>query len=166
MCLYHHKSFCPIAGTRRGTGTQSRLVDPCRHGSSRRCWSYTRSALGKVRIGQMQPVREEVGRLWSSNKSFKMSGDLSLTSCRRQSSKRTIRYMNMRVPYVGKRRLIFITFPLSPLWYSALSHPFWIFIRWNRITQSKLFNRESGASAGTLQAIDPESEEWLRTSKN
>lgn len=37
MILYHHKSFCPVAGNRRDTGTRSRSVDPCRRGNSRRC---------------------------------------------------------------------------------------------------------------------------------
>lgn len=46
--IYPHRSFCPVAGSQWGTGTQSQWVGPCRHGSSPRCWSYTHSALGDI----------------------------------------------------------------------------------------------------------------------
>lgn len=45
--IYRHKSSCPGAGSQPGTGTRSRSVGPCTRGSSRRCWSYTHSALGE-----------------------------------------------------------------------------------------------------------------------
>jgi len=80
MFIHLHKSSCLAAGSRRGTGTRSQSVGPCRHGSSRRYWSYTRSTLRHTHThtdgGQMQATTEEAGALWSTEAKNRFRKDL------------------------------------------------------------------------------------------